>query len=172
MLFRSSIAAGFTELVVAGAVLVLGVRRRTATPWIATLVGTAGVLIGASLPIEAWHEPGSLLAIAVALLVVSLVEIPAVPISRGERIAMLVFAAIAFLFNVPSTVGHFAEHGGIVTGLVVWAIAATVVAAAVSRRIEHPITLEVAGGVLLVAGAAITGVQHEGFATEIGRAHV
>ncbi|MFZ9629915.1 MAG: hypothetical protein ACO3C1_11260, partial [Ilumatobacteraceae bacterium] len=165
-----SVAAGFTELVVAGCVLALGVRRMTPAPWIATLVGTAGVLVGASLPVERWHEPGSLVAIVAGIAVVSLAELPALRLSRGERIAMLVFAVISFLFNVPSTLGYFANDGGLATGLVVWAVGGAVVGAAVSRRIVHPVTLEIAGGVLLVGGAALTGVQHEGFATVFGLA--
>lgn len=157
-----SVASGLAVLAVSSLVLLAGVRRITPTPWLATLIGAAGALIGSALPIERWHEPGSLLAIAVGLAVATIAETPRLTLGRGERIALLVFAVVDFLFNVPSTIGYFARDAGIVTGLVVWLVGAASIAVVTARRVVHPVTIEIAGGVLVVGGGAAIGFQ-DGF---------
>lgn len=153
------IAAGLVTLAVSAAVVAVGIRRMTPTPWLASIVGGAGALIGSALPIERWREPGSLLPIAVGLVIVALVETRRIAFLRAERIALLVFAVIAFLSNVPSTIGYFGREAGIVTGLVVWLVGASSIAVVMRQRIVHPVIIELSGGVLIVAGAAAVAFQ-------------
>ncbi|MFM2183320.1 MAG: hypothetical protein RJB61_1614 [Actinomycetota bacterium] len=164
------IAAGLVTLAISAAVLAAGVVRATPTPWLASAVGAVGALIGSALTIERWREPGSLLPIAVGLAVVALVETRRIAFLRGERIALLVFAVIAFIANVPSTIGYFGREAGIVTGLVVWIVGAASIGMVVRKQVVHPVTIELAGGVLIIAGAAAMAFQSGfvGVATIVG----
>ena len=102
------------------------------------------------------------------LVVLVLAELPALEITGAERITMLIVGAIALSNGGAPVVAYFANHAGIVTGLVMWAVGGLTVVATVSHRVVHRVLVEAAGGLVVIGGAALTGVQHQGFATLFG----
>lgn len=166
----SPVFAALVEMAVAGTVMALGLWRRILTPWLATIVGTIGVLAGASMFTQRWQERGTLPLVAMAFLVLLLAETPTVEISGRERIGMLVIGTIALWISVPPTVAYFGHHHGIVSGLVMWLVGVSLVGLAALREVVHPVLVEMAGGLTAIAGAAVTGLQHQGFATLFGLA--
>jgi hypothetical protein len=96
-----------------------------------------------------------------------------VPIDIGDpadRVVLPVIGAVGSAQALPMTIGYFAEHAAVATGLVVWSVAGGLVFVASRKLVRSPIATEIIGGVALVAGAAITGVQSVAFATLFGSA--
>jgi len=80
----------------------------------------------------------------------------------------LVLGTVAMLMVGPQTIVWFGEGAGVLTGATVWLLGTVVVAMAADHQVRNPHTVEVAGGLLIVAGAAVTGMQSESFATIFG----
>jgi hypothetical protein len=80
-------------------------------------------------------------------------------------------ASITLVQAVPSTLMHFANQAGIVTGLVTWAIGVGLVVLGLTRRgLRGRPVIVLIGGLTIVGGAALCGTQSVTFATLFGLA--
>ena len=80
----------------------------------------------------------------------------------------LVLGAVAMLIVGPQTVTWFGQGAGLLTGATVWVLGACLVVMAAEHWVRNPHTVEIAGGLLIVAGAAVTAMQSEDFGTVFG----
>jgi hypothetical protein len=79
-----------------------------------------------------------------------------------------VLGGIVCLQAVPSALGYFALDAGLATGLATWLIGAGLVYVGGLSVIRVPVLAEIAGGLAMIGGAALTGVQFHGFAPLFG----
>lgn len=160
--------AGLAVLAVAGLIAATGLVRLGPIPWIATVIGAGGSLVGAAMTIEDWRGPGLLIATAVAVGVASLTQLRPLRLLPHERVLLYVLAAVALMQLIPNVITYFADDAGIVTGLAMWLSGVALVAIAARRLVRTPVLVEIAGGLVLVGGAAVTGFRAVGFATIFG----
>ena len=163
-------ASGLLVWAVGLALLTAGVWHRTSTPAITVGVAAAGAVVGAAMTAAEWRGPGLLLMTATVGLFLAIAGAAAPLRARDDRIILMVVAGIGALQAVPQTIVWFAEEAGIITGLVMWAIGGTLLALAGRRVIHTPLLAQIAGGLLVVGGAAVTGAQSVAFATVFGMA--
>jgi hypothetical protein len=157
-------------LVATGLVLVaLGVRRVLPNPELVDLVGGVTALVGAVLITTTTGEAaGMLTGLALAFGLLALATVPGLVPARSDRIVFGVLGGFALFQLGPGATGYFAEQAGMATGLVAWALGAALVAVGTRRLLLTPHLAAVLGGVAMLAGAAVTGTQAEGFATVFG----
>ncbi|MEX1106749.1 MAG: hypothetical protein WEB78_11160 [Ilumatobacteraceae bacterium] len=160
-------AAGVAVWVVGVGFVVAGLRALTPLPLITVVVGAATAVVGAVITMPDEIGPGLLFVVATAIAVMTLAVSPRIDDLVMQRLLGAV-GVLTLLQSVPATLGHFATDAGIVTGLVVWA--AGVALLVVGRRdvVRVPLLVMIAGGVLVLGGAALTGVQSVAFATVFG----
>lgn len=162
--------AGSTLLVVAVALVLAGWRSFTPTPMVTVGVGGISAICGAMLVASAWQTPGMLILVATCVALLTLAAQRSGTADAGVRVILTVVGAIGLLQSLPATIGFYAEHAGLTTGLAVWLSGAILVLVGGERLLRAPLLVEAFGGVLIVAGAAITGVQSVAFATTFGLA--
>jgi hypothetical protein len=156
-------------LVATGLVLVaLGVRRVLPNPELVDLVGGVTALVGAVLITNDGEAAGMLTGLALAFGLLALATVPGLVPARSDRIVFGVLGGFALFQLGPGATGYFAEQAGMATGLVAWALGAALVAVGTRRLLLTPHLAAVLGGVAMLAGAAVTGTQAEGFATVFG----
>lgn len=153
----------------AGAVLVtVGLSHLTVRPTITVACGVIGAVGGGLLISSRWEGLGFATAAITALATLFLAE-TVHPIGRRvDHVVPLVLGAVAMVMVGPQTVVWFGDGAGLLTGATVWLLGAFVVAMAADHRVRNPHTVEIAGGLLIVAGAAVTGMQSVSFATVFG----
>jgi hypothetical protein len=177
--------AGLTVWVLGlGAVAVgLGTVLPVRAVWM--VVGSIVAVVGGAVTSDRWMGEGLLLALVTALGWIALGSMLASRRSPGEvrpgrsladrlrssgPTGITVVGSVALLQLTPMTVGHFAERAGVATGVTLWA--AGILAQVVADRapIRFPLVAAIVGGVALVVGPAVTGVQSEATATVFGLA--
>jgi hypothetical protein len=152
-----------------GVVLVgLGLRRGTPLPELTEAVGGASVVVGPMIATNEWVGAGLLLALATAVGLVSLGVVRGAAPSRAEQVLLGAIGGVALLVTVPSNLTYFAREAGFVTGMVVWLVGAGLLVVGIRRLIRFAVVAEALGGLALLGGAAITGVQAPGFASIFG----
>jgi len=87
---------------------------------------------------------------------------------HADRVVLAVLGGLGLFQSVPSTLAYFGDQAAGVTGLVLWALGALVLAAGSRHLVRWPVPAEVLGGLALLGGAAFTGVQWAGFAPIFG----
>lgn len=154
---------------VAGVVAIwAGLRKRTPLPIITGSVGAATLAASTILVIAEQQGVGLPFAIATGFVLLSLALVPGLASETTEQIVMAGVGGILLLQTIPSTLVHFADHAGLVTGLVVWVVGAALIAIGARALIRLPILAEVFGGLAIIGGAALTGTQYQGFAPLFG----
>lgn len=161
-------AAGLTLLAAAAVLVVAGWQSFTPTPMVTAGVGGIAALSGAMLVANTWQTPGLLVLVATCVGLLALAGQRGGTTDMGVRVTLTVVGTIGALQSLPATIGFYAEHAGLTTGLAVWMSGATLVWVGGQRLLRVPLLVEAVGGVLIVAGAAITGVQWEAFAPLFG----
>ncbi len=158
--------AGLAAALTGGVVLRLGIRRVTSAPPLSAAIGALGVAVGAQL--LAVERPALLvLSVALGLGLVGLASLPQLRPQVEHRVAGAV-GILVLLQALPSTLAHFAEGAGVATGLVTWAVGAGLLALGVRGLVERGPVVEVVGGLAMLGGAALTGVQSGGLAPVLG----
>jgi hypothetical protein len=164
------LAAMAVWLIGAG-VFVAGVRRLTSTPFVTSVIGAITLVAGAGFMSADWRAAGLLLSVASALAVAAAAAYNDLVPERVERWVLGLVASITLVQAVPSTLMHFANQAGIVTGLVTWLIGVGLVVLGLTKRAlrGRPVIVLV-GGLTIVGGAALCGTQSVTFATLFGLA--
>ena len=167
----SVLAVGVAVWLVGAVLFALGVRLRTPIPWITETVGAVALLVGSIDIATAFEGVGlfAVLATGVGLVAVALVRGLA-PTFVGQLIAG-VLGVVTVLQSGPALLGFYAEQAGVATGLTLWLGGVAILALGWSARTRVPLVLEAAGAVVVVAGAAVCGVQAPGFAALFGIAN-
>jgi hypothetical protein len=162
--------AGPVLLALAIGLFILGARRLTPSPWVTLLVGAIGAVAGAGYLISSAQGPGRIVLLAVATTLVLLaVRVGGFP-TLAERWELGVVGTLTLWFAGPYCVVWFARDAGLVTGLLIAAGGAGVMALADREWVHMPHVLSVLGGLGLIGGIAVTGIQSAAFATLFGLA--
>ncbi len=161
-------AAGIAVWIVGAASLTLGLQRRTPLPYLSEGAGAAAAVVGAMIAASEWSGPGLVFAAATAVGLVALGLIRGPAPSRTDQLLVGIIGAGALFLTVPGTLGYFAEQAGVVTGLATWVCGAGLLLVGAWRLVRLPLVVETFGGVTLIGGAALTGVQAPGFASIFG----
>jgi hypothetical protein len=152
-----------------GAVLaVIGLRRLAPVPLIGDVVGGISMSVGARLTVVAWNESALpfVVATSAALLAVALVPGPAP--DPGDQLAFGIIGGVTALQVAPAAIGYFAQDAGVVTGLIVWVAGLGSLYLGIRAVVRLPVMVEALGAIAMLVGAAVTGVQVEGFAPLFG----
>jgi hypothetical protein len=161
-------AIGIAVWALALGLLALGLWHVVSTPELTLLIGGAGAMVGAAMVDGNRHGTGLLIGVATAATFIALVLTRRPVYVRTDRVVIAVVAVVATLGTLPATLIWFARQAGIATGLTLWVIGATALAAARSSSVRLTVTAQFLGGVALVGGAALTGAQSIAFATIFG----
>jgi len=149
-------SAGLIVVALAICLLALGLGRLTPSPWITVGIAAVGLLVGSAMTADTWHGEGLLMIDAT---VATLFVIALGPIDRGvaERRCVLAVALLGTWIGVPQSVAWFSGEAPTVTGAVIWATGLCVAALALRALTRHARIVTVAGALMMVGGAALTG---------------
>ncbi|MBI4883092.1 MAG: DUF2157 domain-containing protein [Actinobacteria bacterium] len=153
---------------VGAAYLIGGLRRLATFPLLTELVGAIALTVGAITTASSWQAFGLPFAAMNALALLALAVAPQLGLRVNDRRLCAVVGALTLLAVGPGAIGYFAREAGLVTGATVWGFGSVLLFLGANRRVRVPAVVEVAGGVALIAGAAITAVQLPGFAPIFG----
>jgi len=159
---------GLTVWAVGAVLVLLGLQRRVPLPLLAEVPGAVAVIVGAVLVATIWTAFGLLFALATATALMALAAVPGLASERADELVLAVIGGIALVGLVPSALGYFTPHAALATGLATWVVGAALILIGSRRLVRLPVVVEVIGGVTLLGGAALTGVQVHGFAPVFG----
>ncbi|MFN8020390.1 MAG: DUF2157 domain-containing protein [Acidimicrobiales bacterium] len=152
-----------------GALTVLaGVGLITTYPPLTIVIGGFASMIGSVIFADdrrGWGLALGCLTTAV-LLALAVARRPA--LGTAQHAALGGIGLLTLTMTVPQTIVWFADGAAIATGAVVWAIGATVLGLGISGRPRFAHVLEVMGGLVMLGGAAITGIESGALATLAG----
>lgn len=164
----SGSGSGLAVWAVGAGFLYAGLRRRTPLPLVTEGVGALAVVVGAFMSASDWPGPGLLFAVATAVGLLALATVPGLAPTRADQVEIGALGGLCLLQAVPGTLGYFAGDAGVITGLATWVAGGVLLAAGTLRLVRLPVVAEVLGAGALVGGAALTGVQSQGFAPLFG----
>lgn len=149
--------------------IIAGLRRLTPYALMTEAVGAVGILIGSVSIASGWESSGGPLfqLLSVAGLV-ALSQIPGLLRSRQDRGVIGVIGAIGAIETAPITLVYYAHDAGVLTGAITWLAGLSLVTIGTLRMSNSPILSKVAGGILLLGGAALTGMQSQDVAPIFG----
>jgi hypothetical protein len=131
-------------------------------------VGALITVAGAATVMGDWPGAGLLAILGTGVGLATLAGVDG-PISRREdRIVLGVIGGVALLQATPSTLGYFAPHAGVITGLAVWMVGVVLNAVATHPRVRIPLVALVVGGLGVLGGAALAATEATGFAMILG----
>ncbi|MGB8861865.1 MAG: DUF2157 domain-containing protein [Ilumatobacteraceae bacterium] len=166
--FAGQAAVGGAVWIVGATLAFAGIRHLTSFPPLTTGIGAAAAIVGSTITAEPLHGAGFLILMSTVGVVIALASLRIEIGSTNDRLVLLVVGAVGAVQAVPGTIGYFAQQAGVLTGLVVWLLGALAVVAASRNVLRSSLTTEVVGGIAMVVGAAVTGVQSPAFATLFG----
>lgn len=169
LLTGSDLGAGLTVWFLAAVLVGAGLLRRTTAPLLTEAIGFAGVAVGAVIVAGSRQGPGAILLVASALAILALAVGPS-PGDHADRVLAAILGGLLLSQSLPSVIGYFAQGAGLVTGLVVWACGAVLLALGYRHLVRTPVVVQLGGGAALLVGAAVTGVQWPTFAPLFGLA--
>lgn len=173
-LVASHAVGGLATWAAGAALVVAGLTRRTERPAVTEVVGSLAAIFGAALTASDWTGAALLLMPATAAAMLALALVPGVAPDRVDETVLTVFGVVAAVQGVPGAIGYFAEQAAGVTGIVVWIIGGALLAIGMRRLVRVPTAVEAVGGLTMIGGAALTGVQWSwlaplfGIATALG----
>lgn len=148
--------------------LVAALARWTPQWPLTELAGVLTLVAGAAFTVGAVQSAGLLFALTTSLVLLGLVLAPRLELTRTDRLVIGVPALLALVQFLPPTLVHFSQDGAVATGLVTWTAGGALVVAAVAGQTRLPLPTEVAGGLALLGGAALTGVAWPSLAPVLG----
>lgn len=164
----SGFAGGVAVWLVGAAFVALGLWGVTTAPAVDQAAGAIAVVVGGTVMAGNWEAGGLLIGVASVLALLAVAVVPRLAPPATAPWALGAVAAVGFVMVVPGTVGYFSQEAGVLTGIVVWLVGVGTTVLGASRTTRLPVVVELAGGIALLAGAAVTGTQAPGFASLFG----
>ncbi len=166
--FADPAVAGLMVWALGGIILAAGLMRRTTAPALTVAVGAAGAVVGAMITITDDQGSGLLFSLLTTGALVALAGSAHPVLSSADRVVLTVVGAMGTVQTLPQTIVWFGEEAGLLTGAVVFTTGVVLLLLAGKPIVATPLVAQLAGGALLVAGAAVTGMQSVAVATVIG----
>lgn len=166
--FAPTGAVGIGVWTVGAVFIVVGLGRHTPLSALTVGSGAVAVIGGAAIAVTAWPGFGLPFMVATAFGLLAVATVPGVTDTRSEQLTAGLLGAVALLQALPSTLGYFSGGAGGVTGLSTWLLGGVLVFVGARRLVRLALIAEVAGGVGIIGGAALSGVQWPGFAPIFG----
>lgn len=160
-------AAGAAVWALGVGFVILGLRILTPLPRLTVVVGAVTALVGSFLTVPDDEMRGLLFVVATAVAVMAVAVSPRIDDIVMQRL-LAAAATFALLQSVPATLVHFADEGAIATGTVVWLGGVGLLAIARREVVRVPLALAVVGGMMMLGGPALMGVQSVAVATTFG----
>jgi hypothetical protein len=132
------------------------------------LVAAVALLAGGPVMLSASMSAGLLVALATVVGLLGVVSTTRLELQLVDRLVLGVPAVVVGLQLVPSALVYFANDAGVLTGLLTWMGGALLLVVAARDLSRFPVPTELLGGLTLLAGAALTGMQWESFAPVFG----
>ncbi len=154
---------------VAFAFILIGQQEIWTFPVITAMVGGIGMVVGSMLMIDQWSIAGSILLAVSSMVMIGFGELPARDDNDDLVSAFLVGGVLSLVLTVPTSLMQFNDDV-FEAGVAVWLIG--LVAYWVGERIpvRVPAVLLAIGGVAVVAGPAIVGIESTDVGTVLGLA--
>ncbi|MDE3082467.1 MAG: DUF2157 domain-containing protein [Acidobacteriota bacterium] len=159
---------GFAAWACGAALIAIALMRKVRTPYVADLVGAASVVVGSVIMMNFMTRGGPLLAAASALGLFAHAAEATVARDDVEVRFYAIMGAITLVMTWPSTIQHYAQGAGLLTGAVVWLLGALALGAAMRTTVRGPLLVEWGAGLALLGGAAITAAQFASLAPLLG----
>lgn len=160
--------AGATVWAVGVVLVTLGLLHRGTDSLLTLIIGALTALVGALVFGSDVSAIGLPLVCATALALVGLAVMPDAVSSHADRVVCAVVGLLGLSQGGPATVGWFAQDAAIATGVVMWLLGATVLVLAIRRPLHARTVVQVGAGLLVLGGAAVTGIQSVAVATVFG----
>ncbi|HUX03432.1 MAG TPA: DUF2157 domain-containing protein [Acidimicrobiales bacterium] len=152
---------GATIWLVGFAYVAIGLRRLTTYSLLNEATGAVALVTGSVIMTSNWEAFGFTVAPLTGLALLALALVPGLVGHAEDRRLFLITGIAAMLMTVPGTIGYFARDGGLITGFAVWLFGGVCLFLGARKLIFDAPLGEIAGGVFMVVGAAITSVQFE-----------
>lgn len=160
--------AGLAVWGVGAILLVLGLRLVTPLPLLTEAVAAATVTVGAMIVVAEWAGFGLILALITAMALLAIAAVPGLAPTAAHQIVAVAVGGLAMLQAAPSTLGYFGRDAGFVTGLATWLVGIALLYIGGRSVVRAAVVAEVVGGLAIIGGAALTGLQFEGVAPLFG----
>lgn len=153
--------AGLAVWAVGAVGVAVGLRHLTPLPRLTLSVGAVAAVVGGMVTGDSWQAVSLLLSTSTALLLLALASVRRLPTDLVEQRLLALIGGVALLSSVPGTIGYFAQDAALTTGLVVWAVGASLVVVGGRSWLRVPIVATLLGGAALIGGAALTAIDLE-----------
>ncbi len=164
----SSGPVGLTVWLLGAAFVFLGLRRHTPMPLLTEAMGALTVVVGAVITSSDWPAFGLELGVATAGALLAVAVVRELPTTRADQMLAGTIGAVAMLQAGASTLVYFGHDAAVVTGLATWIVGAGLLLVGARRLVRLGLVVEVFGGLALLGGAALTGIQVPAFASIFG----
>jgi hypothetical protein len=161
---------GITVWTLGAVWVVAGLRRRVPLPELTEGVGAVALVVGSQIAANGWPAFGLLLGVSTGFGLLALGMVRGLAPGRFDQLLFAVLGGALLIVTTPPTLGWFSRDAGIVTGIAVWVVGAALVFVGARRLVRWSVAVETVGGIALIGGAALTGVESPGFATLFGLA--
>jgi len=152
---------GVTVWIVGALYVTMGHRRLTSYSLLSEATGSVALVTGCVITVSHWEAFGFTLMPLTGLALLALALVPGLVAQSDDRRLFLVVGIAALLMTGPGSLGYFARDGGLITGVTVWLFGGVCLFLGARKLIFDAPLGEIAGGVLMVVGAAVTGAQFE-----------
>ena len=158
---------GLAVWVVAFAFILLGQREIGTFPVITAMVGGVGMVAGSMLMIDEWSIAGAVLLAVSSMVMIGFGELPACDGSDDLVSAFLLGGVLSLVLTVPTSLVQFNDDV-FEAGVVVWVIGLGAYWIGERVPVRVPAVLLAIGGVAIVAGPAIVGIESTDVGTLLG----
>jgi hypothetical protein len=158
---------GVAVWAIAFAFILIGQREIGTFPVITAIVGGAGMVVGSMLMIDRWSIIGAIFLAVSSMVMIGFGELPVRNDNDDLVSAFLVSGVFSLVLTVPTSLVQFNDDV-FEAGIAVWVIGllAYLIGERVSVRV--PAVLLAIGGVAIVAGPAIVGIESTDIGTLLG----
>lgn len=160
--------AGLAVWMVGAAYLGLGLRRMLSPAILPETVGALSVVVGGVIVASDWQGAGLALLVTTALGLLGLATVPGVALERAGQLTLGIVGGIALLQATPSAIGYFSHAAAAATGFVVFAIGTALIVVGERHLVRLAVAVNAIGCIVVIGGAALTGIQWHGFAPVFG----
>jgi hypothetical protein len=151
-----------------GALVLVGLRRLAPTPLIGDVIGGLSMATGALLTVVEWDQRALPFLVATAGLLLAVALVPGLAPDRSDQLPLGVIGGFVGLQAGPGTVSYFAQDAGMITGVAVWLAGLALLYLGIRELLRLPVMVETVGGIMILAGAAVTASQFEDVAPIFG----